>query len=107
MRIRISAETVFKAERGKSFGFTFRITGLPEGPTPDFEMRAVHPPMKGPSGSTSSVSTAATEVFTDGGVAENEILYTLSEEFEVLPGQWTLQLLFKGQPVISKRFTLQ
>jgi Domain of unknown function (DUF3859) len=103
----ISESTTLKAERGATFGFTYLIKGVPDGELPGFEMRALHPPMTGPSGKTTTESRADTEVFGEQGVAVNDIIYVLAEPFEVLPGKWTLQLLYKGKVVVSRQFVLQ
>jgi hypothetical protein len=62
--------------------------------------------MKTPSGGTATVSTAGTSVFGEAGVATNDIVYRLSEPAELLPGRWTLQLLYKGQVVLTRNFDL-
>jgi hypothetical protein len=54
------------AKLGVSFGFRYRVRGLPAGRTKVFEMRAIHPPMNRPDGSTTTVSTAPTVLLGDG-----------------------------------------
>jgi hypothetical protein len=97
----ISESKTLKAVRGATFGFTYLIKGVPDGEVSGFEMRALHPPMTGPSGKTT------TQVFGEQGVAVNDIIYVLAEPFEVLPGNWTLQLVYKGKAVVSRQFVLQ
>ena len=103
----ISESTTLKAERGATFGFTYVIKGVPDGEFPGFEMQALHPPMTGPSGKATTESRVETQVFGEQGVAVNDIIYVLAEPFEVLPGNWTLQLLYKGKVVVSRQFVLQ
>jgi hypothetical protein len=93
--------------RGATFGVTYLIKGVPDGEMSGFEMRALHPPMTGPSGKTTTESRVDTQVFGEQGVAVNDIIYVLAEPFEVLPGNWTLQLLYKGKTVVSRQFVLQ
>jgi hypothetical protein len=103
----ISESKTLKAVRGATFGFTYLIKGVPDGEMSRFEMRALHPPMTGPSGKTTTESRVDTQVFGEQGVAVNDIIYVLAEPFEVLPGNWTLQLLYKGKAVVSRQFVLQ
>ncbi|EXI73234.1 MAG: hypothetical protein AW07_02848 [Candidatus Accumulibacter sp. SK-11] len=99
------------AELGVSFGFRYRVTGLPAGKTKVFEMRAIHPPMKQPDGRTTTVSTAPALFLAEGDDCMyecniSEIVYTLSEPYQVLPGKWLLQLLDRGQVVLGREFNL-
>lgn len=96
-----------RAVQGVTFGFQYRIHGVANANNPGFEMRAIHPPMKSHGGGIETVSTAETYVYGTGGIAINDIVYTLSESSEVLPGKWTLQLLYRGQVVVSREFDLE
>lgn len=95
-----------RAVQGVIFGFRYRISGVANGENSGFEMRALHPPMKSHSGQMETVSTAETFVIGEGRVATNDIVYSLTEPSEVLPGKWTLQLLYRGQVVLSRDFLL-
>jgi hypothetical protein len=96
-----------KAKLGMSFGIRYRLDGVKDGEVTDLQMRTLHPPMQGPSGKPQTRSTASTVVDGAGGVAEGDVIYTLSEPFEVLPGRWTFQLLYKGSVILSKDFTVE
>jgi len=96
-----------KAELGVTFGFRYRLDGVPYGEIEDLEMRAIHPSMKGSDGIARDRSTAPAHAFGRNGRADDFIVYTLSEPFEVVLGQWHLQLLHKGRVVISQEFILQ
>jgi Domain of unknown function (DUF3859) len=95
------------ARKGVAFGFRYRLTSNREGPLPGLEMQVSHPPMRGVDGKTHTLSTAPTSVEFESGVAENDIVYILSEDFEVLPGAWTLRLLLDGNVLISRTFLLK
>lgn len=97
----------FKAAEGLTFGFRYRLSGLRGKEPPGFSMRALHPPMKGEDGKRRTVSTAPVAIDADQGVAENDIVYTLSDPAEVLPGRWQLQLLYRGKVVLARRFDLR
>ena len=92
-----------KAEPGATFGFRYQLKDVPGGSISGLEMRVIHPPMTGPSGKTETVSIA--EVAGHNGQAE--IIYIIDEPFEMLPGNWTLQLLYQGQVVVSRDFYLR
>jgi hypothetical protein len=102
----LETRTTLKAQRGVTFGFRYRLHGLPDGEHEGFEIRAVHPPMTGPSGRPSTISQAPTFPFFENGVATSELFYSLSKDFEVLPGEWRLEILYRGRVILSKRFTL-
>jgi hypothetical protein len=103
----IQVGTQVKAIRGTTFGFRYRLSDVPDGSIPGLQLRALHPSMRGPGGRVSSSSTASTEVFASGGEARGDVAYTLSEPFEVLRGDWELQLLYSGRVILSQPFKLQ
>ncbi len=102
----VETTTSLKARRGVSFGFKYEIRGLPDGEHEGFAMRAIHPPMTGPSGRISTVSEAPNLLFSEGGVAGDDLFYILSKDYEVLPGEWKLEVLYRGRVILSKAFTL-
>jgi hypothetical protein len=103
----IQVGTQVKATRGTTFGFRYRLSEVADGPVQGLQLRALHPPMRGPDGRVNSSSTASTEVLASGGEARGDVAYTLSEPFEVLRGDWELQLLYSGRVILSQRFKLQ
>jgi hypothetical protein len=96
-----------RAAQGITFGFRYRLSGLPGKEPAGFSMRALHPPMKGADGKRRTVSTAPLALEAEQGVAENDIVYTLGEPAEVLPGRWQLQLLHRGRVVLAREFELK
>ncbi len=94
------------AVRGATFGFRYSLTGPYHGRAEGFEMRALHPALRLPNGVVSTMSTAAKSVVFQHGVANQFVLYTLDNEFELTPGQWTLQILHKRDVILSRTFTL-
>ena len=102
----LETTTNLRAHRGVTFGYRYRVLGLSDGEHEGFEMRAVHPPMTGPSGRPSTISQAPTYPYSENGVASSELFYSLSKDFEVLPGEWRLEILFRGRVILSKSFTL-
>jgi hypothetical protein len=96
----------FAARKGITFGFRYRLRWEREGDLHGLEMHVIHPAMRGKDGRTHLTTTAPTDAFFENGVSDGEILYSLSEDFEVLPGEWTLEIHLDGKPILSKRFTL-
>jgi hypothetical protein len=45
-------------------------------------------------------------LFSEGGEAGDELFYSLSKDYEVLPGQWRLEVLYRGQVILTKAFLL-
>lgn len=103
----ISPSREVEARLGAVFGFTYRVKGLPEGKVHGFEMRAIHPPMQSPGGKVSTVSSVPVVLDSELGEAYNDLVYRLSEERELLPGKWTLQILYRGNAVLTRDFTVR
>jgi hypothetical protein len=95
------------AKKGTTFGFRFTIKGSYDGPISGFEMHAVHPPMRGVDGKTHTTQTAPIEIDFEKGIAYHDVVYILSEDFEVLPGEWALEIRFQGKSLVSRRFLLR
>lgn len=102
----VLSTTVLRAELGAAFGFVYEIRGPYDGEAKGFEIRAIHPALRRPDGRLNSTSTAEVPLFFEGGRVKNTLVYRLSEPYEVAPGTWTLQVLFRGRPLLSKTFTL-
>jgi Domain of unknown function (DUF3859) len=96
-----------RALKGVAFGFRYRLYAQREGPMHGLEMHVLHPPMRGTDGKMHSVSTAPTDAFFEGGMSDNSIIYILAEDWEVLPGVWTLQVLLDGKVLISRSYRLE
>ena len=95
------------ATLGTVFGYRYRLVGLPMRGELSLEMRVVHPPMKGLDGRERTVDTNPFQVETLDGLYENDIVYLLSEPFEVVPGKWALQILYQGRVLVSREFVLE
>jgi hypothetical protein len=103
----VKAGTEFKATKGLTFGFRYKLHGPFKGPMIGYEMHVIHPPMLGQDGKMHTTTTAPLELYFVDGVARDDIVYILSEDFEVLPGKWTLQILLDGKTLVSKDYLLR
>ena len=103
----LAATNSLIAKKGITFGYRFVLKGPYDGSVSGFEMHVVHPAMRGVDGKTHTTQTAPIEIDFEKGIAYHDIVYILSEDFEVLPGEWALEIRFQGKPVLSRRFTLR
>ena len=94
-------------EKGIKFGYRFRLRSDRDGPMHGFEMHVEHPPMRGVDGKIHTSQTARIDLEFVNGALDHDIIYVLSEEFEMLPGTWKLEIHLDGRPVISRAFTLR
>lgn len=94
------------AVKGATFGFRFILKGHFDGPVPGFEMVARHPPMRGVDGQMHTSQSAPIMIDFYIGAARDAIVYTLNEDFEMLPGPWALEVRYQGQLLMSRKFTL-
>ena len=103
----VTSTSTLVAKKGVSFGFRFALKAPLNGRIPGFEMLTSHPPMRVADGIVSTSQTTPIEIeFTDGAARDGNI-YMLSEDFEVLPGIWTLEIRYKGKSLMSRKFTLK
>ena len=94
------------AQIGTTFGFRYRVVGKPTGGTVDLKKVIVFPSpgLQTPSSST-PVSKAEFNVEATIGETNSE-LYTLEDNFELLPGTWTLEMWQGSRKLLSQNFKL-
>jgi len=99
----------FSARQGLNFGYRYTLSSSGENRcgVDGFDMRIIHPPMRGPDGRERAESIIPMDVCFKDGKADDFLIYGLEEEFEVLPGQWILQVRHNGEVLLSRSFTLR
>ena len=104
----LQSGSVFAANRGLNFGFRYVLhsPGEDRCGVEGFEMFIVHPPIKGPDGQERTTSTIPMKVCFNDGKADDFLIYSLEEDYEVLPGSWTMQVRKDGEVLLSRSFTL-
>ena len=104
----LQSGSVFAANKGLNFGFRYVLHSPGENRcgVDGFEMFIVHPPIKGPDGQERTTSTISMKVCFNDGKAEDFLIYSLEEDYEVLPGSWTMQVRKEGEVLVSRSFTL-
>lgn len=93
-------------EKGRLFGFRFRITGVDSnvGLVP-LELVVEHPPMKKPDGSVSKGYRYPLELKLQDGVVEDKTGYSLNQDYELVEGEWRFEYRFMNKPLMEQRFT--
>jgi hypothetical protein len=104
----VSQETdTIPAARGNCFGIRFTVRGLPAGATVRLRKVVSYPLMRRPDGSTSTGYETAIELPAgrDGSLTATEG-YSLDDDFELLPGPWTIEIWLGDRRLVGKTFSL-
>ena len=109
-RLTVDIETNrIPAEIGIAFGCTFEIFGLPQkfGDTANVETVWTYPPMIKPDASVSKGFTSGDflRVNTHGSV-KGVTGYRFEKDFELVVGEWQLELRFEGKTLAKQNFTI-
>ncbi|MCF6256086.1 MAG: DUF3859 domain-containing protein [Gammaproteobacteria bacterium] len=93
-------------EMGRLFGFRFRISGIDKniGVIP-LELVVVHPEMKKSDGSSSSGYRYNIHLKLTNGMVEDQIGYSINEDFEMVEGDWQFEFLFMNKTLLKQAFT--
>jgi hypothetical protein len=92
--------------KGTAFGFDFRIDGAPTDRPVRLTHLITHPKMKKPDGTVLERQTFDRDVTSSKGTISGSLWYTLREDFELLPGEWSLSVLQGTTVLVEKRFTV-
>jgi Domain of unknown function (DUF3859) len=94
------------AQIGITFGFRYRIVGKPDGSTVNLRKVIVFPsPGLQPPDSSKRLSKADFEVEARIGETNSE-LYTLEDNFELVPGTWVLEMWHGSRKLVAQSFRL-
>jgi hypothetical protein len=93
-------------EKGRLFGFRFRIDGLEKnvGIIP-LELVVVHPEMKKPDGSLSKGYRYNMDLKLNNGMVEDKAGYRINEDFEMVEGDWQFEFRFMNKVLLQQTFT--
>jgi hypothetical protein len=98
--------TTIPATRGTRFGFKYEITGLS---ADQIELRGVfiYPPIRRPNGSiVTTHELPLSPTMPRGGRVVGMIGYGFDEEYEAVPGQWTMQVWRRNKMVVEQTFNV-
>lgn len=100
--IRLAKKTkIIPLTKGLIFGYKWRIQGLKDDRPIEITYRMKHPPIVNLKGIRSEKSEVPMQIIPIGGAHEGIASYKLSEDYELVPGIWTLTILF-GEQIIAE-----
>lgn len=99
-----SATTNVSLAKGTAFGFDFRIDGAPKDRPVRLTHLITHPKMKKPDGTVLEKQGFERNVTTSNGTISGSLWYTLREDFELVPGEWSLSVLQGTTVLVEKKF---
>ena len=105
-RVFQSSTTNVLLAKGTAFGFDFRIDGAPTSRPVRLTHLTTHPRMKKPDGTVLERQTFDRDVTSSNGTISGSLWYTLREDFELVPGKWSLSVLQGTTVLIQKKFTV-
>ena len=93
-----------QAKIGTRFGMRFRIDGEPNKKTITVEYAGIHPQLTNPkTGKTFSSYKYQKKV----KIGETRYMgYKFDHDWELVPGNWTLQVLYQGEVMVEKEFVV-
>jgi hypothetical protein len=100
----VKATRRIPAKSGTIFGCTYRLRGLTKGSRVTLYRQYIHPPMTDKSGRKTTTFTLSKTGFAASEDIQEAILYTLRQEFELVPGKWTLSVTHRGKRLFTERF---
>jgi len=100
----VESTTDIHAHRGTSFGIRIKLVGQPDGLIVPCTAKCFHPTYTDPATGRSS-DVEQWPNFASIGRA-GYIGYTFDEDWEIVPGRWTIQLFVGSQLEVEKTFTV-
>jgi Domain of unknown function (DUF3859) len=92
--------------KGVGFGMEWKASGLPDHAQLVFSYRISHPRIVRPDGRVLTVTTDEVPLqVTKGEIAITDC-YFLSEEHDLVAGEWEIAVWFQGQRLVAKRFNV-
>lgn len=93
---------VVPLRKGIGFGFTWRAESLPSVVKVVYIIE--HPLITRPDGKQLRSFEESMEHETLGGVLETTDCYMLSEDHELVAGEWSMTILYNGSPLVKRTF---
>lgn len=95
------------AIQGNRFGFLFEITGLPSAEPVRLKRVVNHPPHWVPGGGKSTQTVDEFPMLLPkGGTIRGYVAMVFADDWDMLPGKWSLELWRDGTRLLSKEFTV-
>ena len=90
---------------GTQFGMKFFVKGSPKGASIPLSVRVLHPKTTNPD--TQQTSTIDEWIANAKIGSANYSGWIFEYNWEVVPGEWTIQLLYNGKKLTEKKYTVQ
>jgi hypothetical protein len=104
-RLVITEQTdVIPLRKNIGFGFTWRASGLPL--HVDVKYLIEHPPITKPDGQRIDSFEEAMTLESINGVVETTDCYMLSEDHELVPGNWAISIIYNGATLAKRTFRI-
>ena len=89
--------------KGIYFGYRFKLDDLPPGQV-ELTWTVKHPPIRKADGSTDTGYSLVRKVNVDRGSIVGDSGYILSDDDELVPGDWTFTYSYNGKVLVGKTF---
>ncbi len=100
--------TKVELKQGTVFGFEYILSNLPDTNKKLYlDTIVYHPKMINAQGKAYYVSRYKQPMRPKNGVYKDSLTYSLSEEYEMVAGEWVFEIRYQDQPVISKKFSVR
>jgi hypothetical protein len=96
--------TKIPMKKGTRFGFKWQMLGVPTDQPLEITYRYKHPPMVEPDGKKTESYDRPVTIQPENGKFESFDGYELSEDYELVPGNWTMSILYNDKVLVSKTF---
>jgi hypothetical protein len=96
----ISSTREIVGQLGDSFGFRYRVLGVPPGET--ITIRTNHPMLTSPETGRSMTYGQRDDVVTSDG--ERYTGFSFDARYEIAEGQWSFQVIYKGKVLAEETF---
>lgn len=91
--------------KGTTFGYRYWLKLAPDEERPELTRVLIHPEMALPDGSTVTRSERTFTKSATHGIVTAIDAYALSEQYELVAGDWIFQILWDGKVLAEQRFT--
>jgi len=96
--------TSLSAELEKGFGFDYILTTDSDIASAKIDFVGYHPPITNPRGQTYEIDRFSRVIHFDEGQYNNSIIHGFSQEWEMVPGTWKLEMWYEEDLLLTKTF---
>jgi hypothetical protein len=92
------------AQKGLSFGFRYRLTGLPTNAAVVLDVATIHPEFTLPDGKKDTGRVLHIECKSTDGTWTHNVGYRFDDDHEMVDGEWRFSISYKTRNIITKTF---